>query len=643
LKPLILSGAGVELAAADGAGKLPRIAIVAYNGGVMSVPGWGPIAIDLAALKINATTPILADHRTEVGSIIGHGAATTKGGKLLVDGVVSGTTETARQVVSMSAGGFQFQASVGVMPTAHRFVKPGEKVNVNGRVLSSDRGFELVTAGQLKEVTVTPLGADDATSVAIAASLRKGSNMPEDLNTGAAGAIETTLDENAIRASERARIREIDAICAGLDLPLRLRNGLDDMRQMAINGQLSLEALREHALNAIRDSRVLANVNAIRRDAPPGFESCGSKGEIIQAALLCRMGMERLAEKSLGADVTQRASDLRSTHLLDLCRAALQADGKSVPHGREDMVRAAFSTVSLPTALGEVARKVLLDAYNDAPATWRGFAAVRSVSDFRDTKALRPSFGGTLDQVAPAGELKHTTLSEFTATFRADTFGKVLSIDRRDFINDDAGVFSEAARAFGAMATRSVNDLIYGVILANAGSFFHASNGNLIEGADSALGVESLSNAIKAMRTQRDAHGNDLDIVPAVLVVPPALETVAKEALESEFIQRTFEEMADAKYPTGNAVRNAVKLLVEPRLSNTTKFSAASAKHWYLFAGPLASPVIAAFLNGQQAPTVEFFGLSQEVNRLGMGWRVYMDYGATLGDPKAAVRSKGEA
>jgi hypothetical protein len=52
--------------------------------------------------------------------------------------------------------------------------------------------------------------------------------------------------------------------------------------------------------------------------------------------------------------------------------------------------------------------------------------------------------------------------------------------------------------------------------------------------------------------------------------------------------------------------------------------------------------VVVGFLNGQQVPVVEYFGLSQDVNRLAVSWRVYFDYGAALCDPRAAVRAKGE-
>ena len=39
----------------------------------------------------------------------------------------------------------------------------------------------------------------------------------------------------------------------------------------------------------------------------------------------------------------------------------------------------------------------------------------------------------------------------------------------------------------------------------------------------------------------------------------------------------------------------------------------------------------------------EYFGLDHQANKLAVTWRVYHDFGAALCDPRAAVRSKGEA
>ena len=47
---MILSAAEVEIEAA-GKDARPKISVVAYTGRIMRVPGWGDIAIDLAATR----------------------------------------------------------------------------------------------------------------------------------------------------------------------------------------------------------------------------------------------------------------------------------------------------------------------------------------------------------------------------------------------------------------------------------------------------------------------------------------------------------------------------------------------------------------------------------------------------------------
>jgi hypothetical protein len=91
---ILLSAAEVEIQAT--AGKPPSVSIVAYTGGLMSVPGWGPVAIDLAGLDAGAEQiSLLADHDATLDGIVGHGRARVSDGKLLVHGTITGATEAA--------------------------------------------------------------------------------------------------------------------------------------------------------------------------------------------------------------------------------------------------------------------------------------------------------------------------------------------------------------------------------------------------------------------------------------------------------------------------------------------------------------------------------------------------------------------
>lgn len=592
---------------------LPRLEIVAYTGGFMNVPGWGPLCIDLNGLEAGQVA-ILADHDANRSGVVGHGLASVEDNKVIVRGQISADGEAAREVVSAAKNGFPWQASVGLQVIQSKRLRAGETIELNGRRLTApDGGAILVVKGKLREVSITALGCDAETSVNIAAMKRKATTM--------ATTVETKDVQTDNNDAEAKRIAAINTICG---------KEFDGIRAKAILEGWDEEQTRAAALEQLRASRPKAPLVHSPRYAP--------NETVIEAALLHHMGMSSVGEKTLGPVAMEQADRLGSTNMIDLCRAALNADGHVIPNNRMELVRAALSTYSLPTALGNVANRVMLDAYKETPATWRSFCAIRSVGDFKTQTAVRPTFTGQLQRVAPGGELKHGSVEEWTVEYAIDTFGKMLSIDRRDIINDDLSLFSDTAASLGRAAMRKISDLVYEVLLANEGGFFSAGNGNYIEGADTALAVDSLSNMITLLRTQRDAEGNDLDLKPAVLLVGPELETTARALLESEFIQ------AQVDGPTGNSLRRAVRLEVEPRLSNTVKFgSTASSKHWFLFASPSDSAQIVAFLNGKQNPTTEFFGLDQDVNRLAVSWRVYHDFGTAMCDPRAAVRSKGQA
>lgn len=612
--------ADVALSAAGSSSKLPAVRIVAYGGGVMTVPGWNDIVIDLAGLDVTGSVALLSDHDSTRRGVVGHGRAEVAGGRLTVAGTISATTAAAREIVESARNGFAWEASVGLEVHERRRVAAGEVVLVNGRTIRAlAGGFTLVSRGRLREVSIVALGCDGGTSVSIAAAQKRTEGVMVTTATVEQDVVEQQTQETATETVEAGRVAAIRKICAGR---------FPEIEERAVAEQWDTNRVE---LEVLRASRPKVPVAYVPDQHVPTSAS-------LEAAILMRMGKSGLGEKVLGAPAMEAGERLGAAHMMDICRAALLSEHRDVPHGRLDLVRASLSTLALPTALGNVANKLLLDAYNETPATWRSFCAVRSVSDFKVNTAIRPSFSGALQPVAPGGELKHGSVAESTMQYSIDTFGKLLSVDRRDIINDDLGLFEDAASAHGRAAMRSLNDLVYAVLLANASGFFSTGNGNYQDGADSALGFDALAAAILLMRSQRDDEHNDLDLRPAVLLVGPGLESTARALLQSEYIQQTVGQ------PTGNSLRQAVSLEVEPRLSNIAKFgAAASGKEWFLFTNPAFAALVVAFLNGIQTPTTEFFGLEATVERLAVSWRVFFDYGAALCDPRAGVLSKGQA
>jgi hypothetical protein len=600
--------------------RLPRVEMQVYSGGPMTLRGW-PYPVVIALDGLDYTTgnhPLLLDHNP--ADRVGHATKIEiTGGTLYVAGVVSCTTAAAKEVLADARNGFPWQASIGAQPKRVEFLAEGREAKINGRTVRGP--MHLVHRSVLGEVSFVPRGADHGSSARVAARDKtEGDPMskPTDSTTGA----EQTPDE--IRAAERERLAAIDAACRGFDGP-----DVEAWRNEAIGGSLTLDAL---------NARLLEKLKADRPRAPGvmGDHATPASTDVIAAAAVDLAGCGLLTETQFPQEVRNRADDLRARSFVDVCAAALRLEGRPVPRGTNELIRAAFSTYSLPTALGDAAGKVLLQAYQESPATWESFAFVGDAKNFREHQAIRPSWTGQVEQVGPGGELKHGSLDEAATAFSVDTFGKILGVTRQDIINDDLGFLNDTARAYGRMARRGVSDLVWSVILANGGGFFHAGHNNLLTGADTDLDAETLEAAVGMMRAQRDADGNDLDLQPKVLVVPPELEVTARRILSSMEVQAS-----EAGEPTGNALKDIATLEVESRISNTDKFDQATATQWYLFGGPSDAAVIVAFLQGRRTPVVEFFGLDSDPDTLGVKWRCYHDYGCALADWRAAVRSDG--
>jgi hypothetical protein len=239
--------------------------------------------------------------------------------------------------------------------------------------------------------------------------------------------------------------------------------------------------------------------------------------------------------------------------------------------------------------------------------------------------------------VAPGGELKHGTLGEEKYTNKADTYGLLLSIDRRDIINDDLGAITTVPRKLGRGSGLKINDVFWSIFLDNA-SFFTAGANNFLSGSDTALSIDGLTKAEKAFLEQVDPEGKPLGVMPAMLLVPTGLSAMSTMLFRSAEIRDTT---SNVKYPVANPHANKFRAEVSRYLSNS-QYTGASDKAWYLLAEPADLPVIeTAFLNGQESPTIET--AEADFNVLGIQMRGYHDFGVALQDARGAIKSKGEA
>jgi hypothetical protein len=423
---------------------------------------------------------------------------------------------------------------------------------------------------------------------------------------------ETARDDGPV-LTERARVRAIRTICRG-EYP--------QIEAQAIDDGWSEDQTRSAVLDALRSSRATVNVVAGSADVP--------SRAVLEAALLARAGRADLVAKSFEPRVVAAARALRSPSLIDICAMCLRMDGREVTGlSRSEIVATGFSTVSLPNIMQQ--RHHASTALMRTPRARLGGACSVAWS-VRPTSSSRPPCDRARSEPSKSwGRLVksgHMQLGEAVLLGSLGTFARQLRLTREMVINDDLNIFDQMAPMLGRMGGRALNDVVYTTLLSGAGAHFTAGCGNLLTtGSD--LDAESLGEAIALLRKQRDPSGADIQITPKVLLVPPELEMTAKALVASTYVGVT-----DGS-PTG-------KVVVESRLSNPA-FSGFSATAWYLFAGPIDAPMLIGFLEGREAPTVESFGLSSDVDTLGFSWRVYHDFGASLGDYRAGIRATGAA
>jgi hypothetical protein len=277
-------------------------------------------------------------------------------------------------------------------------------------------------------------------------------------------------------------------------------------------------------------------------------------------------------------------------------------------------------------------------AFDMAATTFRKWCKLTPVRDLKAHTSYRMTAVGRMAQVAPGGQLEHASLTESSYSLTANTFGRILGIDRKDIINDDLSVLATVPAALGRMSAISLERAVYTELLANTGSFFHSNNANLLTGGGSVLALAGLDDAMEVFDELKDANGDPVMIPPAVLLVPSALHATARNLMNSQAVVATT--TANTPLPDGNPWRGSLEVVRSAYLGATVGLTGNSDTAWYVLAGPGDFSIMqVGFLDGRQAPMVESAEL--DFDRLGIAMRVVHDWGVAFLEPKGGIKSAG--
>ncbi|MBO5694777.1 MAG: Mu-like prophage major head subunit gpT family protein [Lentisphaeria bacterium] len=646
----------------EAAGGKPKVAGLAYGGGKMNLPGWKfPVVVDLAGMEIPDTVPLLTNHENKTDARVGVVSASIKNSALEISGEIVSDSKDAQDIVAQGKSGADWQLSIGADVRECELVKGSREVNGQ----SFDGPFYHIQKSVLREVSVVAVGADATTKMKVTAQFNlindfEGENMKEDNKLNASG--DTNVDvektekpqaapevkavaevdlaakanEAAVAAvkAERERVSAIQSICAG-EFP--------EIEKEAVSAGWTPEVVTKKVLETLRAERPAASVNIAIHSKPEGEDM----RKTVEAAMCLRVGVDAdTLEKSYGAKTVEAAMVEMDMPLKQVMIECMKLDG--IPYSRgfdNETIRAAFSSVSLPGILSNVANKKLLQSYEAQPVIATKLCSTGDLNDFKETERFRLTDVGDLLPIAPDGEIKDGGLIEEGAKNQLETYGKKFCLTRKMIINDDLGAFMKVPTAMGNRAARLIDQLFFSRLLANpvqadGKALFSSAHKNILGGASSALSAESLKKAIQLYLDQTDADGQPIAVEPKYLLVPTALKHLAVELTRGATLIMSGSD---------NTVRPAINVLADenlqvvssPYLGNSA-YTGSSQSAWYLFGSPNTIDTFElGFLKGKRTPTVERG--ETDFNTLGMWFRVYFDLGVREQDHRGMVKANGAA
>ena len=677
-------------------GAKPKVVGVAYSGGKMNLPGWRhPVVVDLAGMEIPESVPLLTNHENKTDSRIGLISAAVRNNALEITGEIVSDSKDAADIIAQGKAGADWQLSIGADVKECELVKGSREVN--GQEVEGP--FYHIKKSTLREVSVVAVGADAHTNMKVNAKFnlvnQEGEAMNNKSETKSVSAVSTPNDavppekkpepeqkpgnpankpgepekkpdnaekkpgqaaaeatppaiqasagdvaatareaaQNAVKA-ERERISAIQAICDG-EFP--------EIEREAIAGGWTPEVVTKKVLETIRAERPAANVNISVKTAPEG----GELRKTIEAAMCLRVGVSAdQLEKSYGAKTVEAGMAEMDMPLKQLLIECMKLDG--IPYSRgfdNETIRAAFSSVSLPGILSNVANKKLLQSYEAQPIIAMKLCSTGDLNDFKENDRFRLTDVGDLLPIAADGEIKDGGLIEESAKNQLNSYGKKFCLTRKMIINDDLGAFMKVPTAMGNRAARLIDQLFFSRLLSNPAqadgkALFSTNHKNLLSGANSALSSDSLKKAIQLFLDQVDADGQPISVEPKYLLVPTALKHLAIELTQGATLIMSG---------TDNTVRPAINVLADenlqvissPYLGNSA-YDGASQSAWYLFGSPSTVDTFElGFLKGKRTPTVERG--ETDFNTLGIWFRVYFDLGVREQDHRGMIKANGAA
>jgi HK97 family phage prohead protease len=420
----------------------------------------------------------------------------------------------------------------------------------------------------------------------------------------------TQADLQKAMEQERKRTSEITALFRDFDV-----EGADEAIVMGV----SVDEARAMVMDQLRARN--KGVSVTMGEAESDKFRAAAQDAVLMAAGL------PVAEPAPGAQ------ELRGHSMVELAREALQREGLKANFGDNmELARAAInSTSTFPAIMSNLANKSVMVGFNEAETTYQIWAGKGSNRDFKEAARYALSEAGNLELVPEGGQFQQDFLGEASARTKVATYGKLFSLTRQAIINDDLGLFSKIATKYGSAAKRLVNKMVYAQLTGNVKmqdnvALFDAKHGNVATTGE-ALSVKAIAKAITAMRRQKGITGEaTLNITPKYLVVPPELEMVAYQIVNSTAA------VDGVNSGVVNPYKGRFVVVADAELTDPDA--------WYLVADATQHDTIeVTYLNGVETPRLE---TRQGFDVDGIEYKVAFDCGVSALDFRGVYKNAGK-
>jgi hypothetical protein len=397
------------------------------------------------------------------------------------------------------------------------------------------------------------------------------------------------------------------------------------------------------------------------------LRACGVPAKKTHPITLQEWGIEHwYPQEVLEASDHKDLRHLSLHQLIDLPIKQLRGHGYQGNRSSEDFIaesrqcmnqlRAStgFTTLEVSNIFEDSAQKLLWAGYSSISTTWQEVFNAHSVSKVDvPGNVYRLTTTGGMAKTGNDGQLEHGGFAEAKYTATANERGIIVAVAQKFLINDDLNAFSSLLTSLGVVAAQAIEEIAYVHMLANKGTIWTAGQGNYFEGAATNLQLSSLTSAANLFYNQVSANLTPIGITPDRIIVDGTNRVIASQLFNDTEVREGVSSSATAAFFTNNPHAGAFRPIVTPYIGNTAikqksgsapdaAITGQAATNWWMMSdpnGPQGATLIMALLNGNRTPTLQQDDASFE--HLGLRWRAFHYFGASTGDPKLSVMSKG--